>query len=80
LRNIINNHKEKKKAITTINLRTLGHDQEIIPKNPQGKGIEIQTKDKVNLFYKIIPEKFPNLQKDMDIKLYGAFTNPNKYD
>ena len=38
------------------------------------------SKDLKNVFNKIIEENFPNLKKEMDIKIQEAYRTPNKWD
>jgi hypothetical protein len=51
------------------NLRTIRIENE----DSQFKGPE-------NVFNKIIEENFPNLKKEMDIKVQEAYRTPNKWD
>ena len=41
---------------------------------------ESQFKGPENVFNKIIEENFPNLKKEMDIKVQEAYRTPNKWD
>ena len=41
---------------------------------------EFQLKGPVNIFNKIIEEKFPNLKKDMPINIQEAYRTPNRMD
>jgi hypothetical protein len=41
---------------------------------------ESQLKGPENLFNNIIKESFPNLKKEMDIKVQEAYRTPNKRD
>ena len=50
------------------NLRIIGIEEN---KDSQLKGPE-------NVFNKIIEENFPNLKKEMDIKVQEAYRTPNK--
>jgi chromosome segregation ATPase len=43
------------------------------------EGEEIQTKGTDNLFNKIIPENFPNLEKEKSIQVQLAYRLPNHY-
>ncbi|ERE70281.1 LINE-1 type transposase domain-containing protein 1 [Cricetulus griseus] len=42
------------------------------------EGEEIQLKDPENIFSKIIEENFPNLKKDMPMKIQEAYRTPNR--
>ena len=39
-----------------------------------------QLKEPENVFNKTIEENFPNLKKEMDIKVQEAYRTPNKWD
>ena len=39
-----------------------------------------QLKRPKNVFYKIIEENFPDLKKEMSIKVQEAYRTPNKWD
>ncbi|ERE73407.1 LINE-1 type transposase domain-containing protein 1 [Cricetulus griseus] len=52
------------------NLRIIGIEE----------GEEIQLKGTENIFNKIIEENFPNLQKDMPMKVQEAYRTPNRLD
>jgi hypothetical protein len=41
---------------------------------------DFQLKGPENVFNKIIEKNFPNLKKEMDIKLQGAYRTPNNWD
>ena len=44
------------------------------------KGEEHQLKSKENIFNKIIEENFPNLKKEMPIKIHEAYRTPKRLD
>jgi hypothetical protein len=44
------------------------------------KNEESQFKGPENVFNKIIEENFPNLKKEMDIKVQEVYRTPNKWD
>ncbi|MBV2134258.1 hypothetical protein KRX52_15875 [Pseudomonas sp. MAP12] len=50
------------------NLRIIGIEE----------GEEIQLKGTENIFNKIIEENFPNLKKDMPMKIQEAYRTPNR--
>ncbi|ERE81283.1 Transposase, L1 containing protein [Cricetulus griseus] len=74
------NHKSNKSLTQNIqeiwdtmkrqNLRIIGIEE----------GEEIQLKGTENIFNKIIEENFPNLQKDMPMKLQEAYRTPNRLE
>ena len=41
---------------------------------------EVQLKSTENIFYKCIEENFPNLKKDMPLKIQEAYRTPNRLD
>ena len=41
---------------------------------------EVQLKSTENIFNKIIEESFPNLKKDMPMKIQEAYRSPNRLD
>ena len=43
------------------------------------EGDELQLKGTENIFKKIIEENFPNLKKDMPIKVQEAYRTPNDW-
>jgi hypothetical protein len=61
--------------------RTLSHNYDTKPKNPQGiGGNEIQTKGRRKVFNTIIAEKFPNLETDIDTQEQKAYRVLNRLD
>ena len=44
------------------------------------EGEELQLKGTVNIFNKIMEENFPNLKKDILIKVQKAYRTPNRLD
>ena len=59
----------------------MGHYEKAKSKNNRYKeGKEVQLKSTENIFNKIIKENFPNLKKDMPIKIQEAYRTPNRLD
>ena len=54
----------------TTNLRIIGAEE----------GEEIELKDPENIVNKIIEENFPNLKKDIPMKVQEAYRTPNRLD
>ena len=58
-----------------------GHNEKTKPKNI---GIDenehFQLKEPINIFNKIIEEKFPNLKKEMTMGIQEAYRTPNRLD
>ena len=44
------------------------------------EGVELQLKGTENIFNKIIEENFPNLQKDIPMKVQEAYRTANRLD
>ncbi|EGW01022.1 Putative transposase element L1Md-A101/L1Md-A102/L1Md-A2 [Cricetulus griseus] len=57
-------------TVKRSNLRIIGIEE----------GEETQLKGAENIFNKIIEENFPNLKKDMPMKLQEAYRTPNRVD
>ena len=57
-------------TVKRLNLRIIGIEE----------GEEIQLKGRENIFNRIIKENFPNLQKDMPMKVQEAYRTPNRLD
>ena len=57
-------------TIKRPNLRIIGVEQ----------GEELQLKDAENIFNKMIEENFPNLKKDIPMKVQEAYRTPNRLD
>jgi hypothetical protein len=55
-------------TIRRLNLRIIGMNE------------DFQLKGPVNIFNKIIEEKFPNLKKEMPMNIQEAYSSPNRLD
>ena len=59
----------------------MGHYEKTKPKNNRGtRGKKLQPQSTENIFNKIIGENFPNLKKDIHMKIQEAFRTPQRLD
>ena len=58
----------------------MGHHEKTKPKIIGIEEGEIQLKGTENIFNKVVEENFPNLKKDMPMKIQETYKIPNRLD